>query len=164
MQPPIGDRCPAICLTADGALKLVEEADHDWRGWAGAIDYAGPFRSAVIRSLITLRMLTYSPSGAPVAALTNSLPERLGGDLNWDYRYAWPRDAGIGSGAFMATGRTEEAQAFLRWLEIASRLTHPRMNVLYTLDGTPGHREREIRGVSGYRDILPVRAANGAAE
>ena len=159
----MADRSPAIYLTADGALKLVEEADHDWRGWAGAIDYAGPFRSAVIRSLITLRMLTYSPSGAPVAALTNSLPERLGGDLNWDYRYAWPRDAGIGSGAFLAAGRAEEAKAFLRWLEIASRLTLPRMKVLYTLDGTPGHRERELTGISGYRRSLPVRTANAAA-
>src|SRR5207237_3646791 len=113
---------------------------------------------------ISLRQLTYSPSGAPVAAPTMSLPERVGGDLNWDYRYAWPRDAGIGSGAFMAAGRTAEAQAFLRWLEIASRLTLPRMKVLYTLDGTPGHREREIEGVSGYRASLAARAATAAPE
>src|SRR5207248_2981926 len=105
-----------------------------------------------------------SPSGAPIAAPTMALPERLGGDLNWDYRYAWPRDAGIGSGAFMAAGKSGEAKAFLRWLQIASRLTRPRMRVLYTLDGTAGHREREIEGVSGYRDSLPVHAANGASD
>jgi GH15 family glucan-1,4-alpha-glucosidase len=99
-----------------------------------------------------------------VAALTMSLPERLGGDRNWDYRYAWPRDAGIGSGAFMASGRTDEARAFLRWLDVASRLTLPQMSVLYTLDGTSGHGEREIKGVSGYRNSLPVRAANAAAK
>src|SRR5438270_7713420 len=160
----LADRAPALLLTEADAVALIEEADADWRRWAAAIEYAGPFREAVIRSLISLRQLTYSPSGAPVAAPTMSLPERVGGDLNWDYRYAWPRDAGIGSGAFMAAGRTAEAQAFLRWLEIASRLTLPRMKVLYTLDGTPGHREREIEGVSGYRASLPVRAANAAAE
>ena len=160
----LADRTPAILLAETDALGLIEETDRDWRRWAGEIEYAGSFRQAVIRCLITLRQLTYSPSGAPLAAPTTSLPERMGADLNWDYRYAWPRDAGIGSGAFLAAGRTEEAQAFLRWLEIASRLTLPRMRVLYTLDGTPGHAEREIRGISGYRRSLPVRAANAAAD
>jgi GH15 family glucan-1,4-alpha-glucosidase len=108
-------------------------------------------------------MLTYSPSGAPVAAPTTSLPERVGGDVNWDYRYAWPRDASLGSGAFMATGKSEEAKAFLRWLEIASRLTLPRMRVLYTLMGNPARREREIRDVSGYQGSLPVRISNLAS-
>ena len=160
----LADRTPAVFIPRQEALMLMEETDRDWRWWAAEIKYTGPFRPAVVRSLITLRLLTYSPSGAPVAAPTTSLPERLGGKLNWDYRYAWPRDAGIGSGAFMAAGRTQEAQAFLRWLEIASRLTVPKMHVLYTLDGTPGHREREIKGVSGYHGSLPVRAANAAAE
>lgn len=160
----LADRTPAVLLGERDTVALIEEADRDWRRWSAGIAYSGPFRAAVIRSLITLRQLTYSPSGAPVAAPTMSLPERIGGDLNWDYRYAWPRDAGIGSGAFMAAGRTAEAQAFLRWLEIASRLTLPRMNVLYTLDGTPGHGEKEVQGISGYRGSLPVRAANAAAE
>ncbi len=160
----LADRTAAVLLPPAQAVALIEEADRDWRRWSAEIEYSGPFRQAVVRSLITLRLLTYSPSGAPVAAPTMSLPERIGGELNWDYRYAWPRDAGIGSGAFMAAGRTQEAQAFLRWLGVASRLTLPRMRVLYTLDGTPGHREREIQGVSGYRRSLPVRAANAAAE
>jgi len=159
----LADRTPAVLLPRSTALDLIEETDRDWRRWAEEIEYAGPFRPAVVRSLITLRLLTYSPSGAPVAAPTTSLPEELGGELNWDYRYAWPRDAGIGSGAFMAAGLTQEAQAFLRWLQIASRLTLPRMQVLYTLDGTHGHPEREIAGVSGYRGSLPVRASNAAA-
>src|SRR5213082_2882207 len=160
----LADRTPAVLITQHDASALIEETDRDWGRWAAEIQYPGPFRGAVVRSLITLRLLTYSPSGAPVAAPTTSLPERLGGELNWDYRYAWPRDAGIGSGAFMAAGRTQEAQAFLHWLEIACRLTVPKMHVLYTLDGTPGHREREIKGVSGYHGSLPVRAANAAAE
>ena len=159
----LADRSPAVLVDRENALGLIEETDRDWRRWVAEIEYSGPFRQTVIRSLITLRQLTYSPSGAPVAAPTMSLPERIGGNLNWDYRYAWPRDAGIGSGAFMAVGRTEEAQAFLRWLELASRLTLPRMNVLYTMDGTLGHREREIKGVSGYHGSLPVRTANAAA-
>jgi GH15 family glucan-1,4-alpha-glucosidase len=160
----LADRGPAVLVSEADAAAMLAQSERDWQQWAREVEYDGPFRRAVIRSLITLRLLTYSPSGAPVAAPTTSLPERLGGDLNWDYRYAWPRDAGIGSGAFMAAGRTQEAQAFLRWLEIASRLTLPRMKVLYTLDGTPGHREREIPGVSGYCHSLPVRAANAAAD
>src|SRR5207237_8789743 len=145
-------RSPAVLLTPTDVLALIPETERDWQRWAAEIKYTGPFRPAVVRSLITLRLLTYSPSGAPVAAPTTSLPERLGGELNWDYRYAWPRDAGIGSGAFMAAGRTQEAQAFLRWLEIASRLTVPKMHVLYTLDGTPGHREREKIGRASCRE------------
>lgn len=159
----LADRSPAVLVTEGDAVAMIEETERDWRAWSAEVEYSGPFREAVIRSLITLRLLTYSPSGAPVAAPTTSLPEAIAGELNWDYRYAWPRDAGIGSGAFMAAGRLQEAQAFLRWLEIASRLTLPEMKVLYTLDGTPGHREREIEGVSGYRHSLPVRAANAAA-
>jgi GH15 family glucan-1,4-alpha-glucosidase len=159
----LADRTPAVFLTAQDVAGLLEETHRDWRAWTGDINYSGAFRDPVVRSLITLRMLTYSPSGAPVAAPTTSLPERIGGDLNWDYRYAWPRDASLGSGAFMATGKSDEAKAFLRWLEIASRLTLPRMRVLYTLMGNPAQREREIREVSGYRSSLPVRISNLAS-
>jgi len=151
-----------VLSTESDALAMIEETDRGWGRWSAEIEYSGPFRDLVVRSLITLRLLTYSPSGAPVAAPTMALPERIGGDLNWDYRYAWPRDAGIGSGAFMAAGKTQEARAFLRWLSIASHLTLPRMEVLYRLDGTAGHREKEIGGLSGYRGSLPVRAANAA--
>ena len=160
----LADRTPAVLLTLGDTAAMVEETDRHWRRWCSAIVYDGPFREAVVRSLITLRQLIYSPSGAPLAAPTMALPERIGGDLNWDYRYAWPRDAGVGSGAFMAAGLTAEAEAFLRWLEIASRLTLPRMRVLYTLDGTAGHRERQIKQVTGYRKSRPVRAANEAVE
>lgn len=159
----MADRTPAVYVTEAEASAMIESTDRTWRDWAANIEYDGPFRHAVVRSLMTLRLLTYSPSGAPIAAPTTSIPELVGGVSNWDYRYAWPRDAAIGSGAFMATGLRQEAEAFLRWLEIASRLSHPKMDVLYTVDGTPGHQERLVTGVSGYRGSLPVRIANQAA-
>lgn len=158
----VADRSPLTFVTAAKANDLLDQTDRWWRKWSKEIDYEGPYRSPVVRSLITLRLLTYSPSGAPVAAPTTSLPETLGGSRNWDYRYAWPRDASIGLASFLATGNGEEAHSFMHWLLHASRLTRPRMRVLYGIYGRPAPRERELDSVSGYGRSLPVRVGNAA--
>ena len=112
--------------------------------WCDDIDDGLPHRDLAVRSLLTLRLLTYSPSGAPVAAPTTSLPEDPGGSRNWDYRFAWPRDASIGIGAFLGVGKVDEARRFLAWLLHASRLDRPRLPVLLTLHGRHPAPEREL--------------------
>ncbi len=95
------DRQPLVLIDPDEAFDRLRDSERWWRRWSDEIHHEGPHREAVLRSLITLRLLTYTPSGAPVAAPTTSLPEVIGGGRNWDYRYAWPRDACIGIAAFL---------------------------------------------------------------
>src|SRR5699024_7060287 len=106
---------------------------------------------------------TYSPSGAPVAAPTTSLPEDPGGERNWDYRYAWPRDASIGVDAFLGYGKHREAHAFLAFLRHAGRLDLPQLPTLFTLDGRSGPRERILEGWPGFAHSRPVRVGNAAS-
>lgn len=160
----VAHREPLVHVPPAAGWRLLDEDGKRWQAWAEAIDDQLPFREAVIRSLLTLRLLTYSPSGAPVAAPTTSLPENLGGGRNWDYRFAWPRDASIGIAAFLGAGKLDEARGFLGWLLHASRLQRPRLPVLLTLDGRHAPRERELDGWSGYAKSAPVRVGNGAAE
>lgn len=154
---------PAVLVPPAVGLAAAERDERGWRRWADGIRARTEDREVVVRSLLTLQLLTYSPSGAPVAAPTTSLPEALGGERNWDYRYAWPRDASIGIAAFLAVGKDREARAFLAWLLHASRLARPRLPALFTLDGRPGPRERELRDWPGYAESRPVRVGNGAA-
>jgi GH15 family glucan-1,4-alpha-glucosidase len=159
----IADREPLIYVDPDAAWAALEADEHGWQTWCADIDGDLPHRDAVARSLLTLRLLTYSPSGAPVAAPTTSLPEDPGGTRNWDYRYAWPRDASIGIGAFLGVGKYDEARHFHAWLLHASRLDRPRLPVLLTLHGRHPTAERELGGWPGYAHSRPVRVGNGAA-
>jgi GH15 family glucan-1,4-alpha-glucosidase len=159
----VADREPLVLVDPDAAWAALEADEAAWRAWCADIDDDLPYREAVVRSLLTLRLLTYSPSGAPVAAPTTSLPEDPGGIRNWDYRYAWPRDASIGIGAFLGVGKLHEARHFLAWLLHASRLDRPRLPVLLTLHGRHPTAERQLDGWPGYAHSRPVRVGNGAA-
>jgi GH15 family glucan-1,4-alpha-glucosidase len=160
----VAHREPLVYVDPNAAWSLLEADEHRWRTWSREIDADLPVRDAVVRSLLTLRLLTYSPSGAPVAAPTTSLPEQLGGVRNWDYRFSWPRDASIGIGAFLSVGKHQEARMFLAWLLHASRLDRPRLPVLLTLHGKHSRRERTLDDWPGYADSRPVRTGNGAAD
>jgi hypothetical protein len=146
------------------AGELVEDTDRWWRLWSDGIRTGNHYSEVLIRSLINLRLLTYSPTGAPVAAPTTSLPEEIGGIRNWDYRFSWPRDASVAVAAFLAAGKHAEACEFVDWLVQYACRGEASLRVLYDLDGGRSQREREVAGVSGYLGSLPVRLGNLAEE
>ncbi len=138
-----------------------ETADF-WRSWSAVSNYHGPHQALVERSAITLKLLTYHPTGAIVAAGTTSLPEQIGGSRNWDYRYTWLRDASFTLYALHQLGYRAEADAYMEWMQHAGS-SHDGPLVLYGIDGNPAPQERERPLLDGYRGSRPVRTGNAAA-
>lgn len=135
-----------------------------WHDWTQECAYDGPYREAVVRSLIALKAMTYEPSGGIVAAPTTSLPEEIGGHRNWDYRFTWLRDASTTLAALLGTGYRKEAQAWRRWLLRAVAGDPENLQIMYGIAGERDLRERELPWLPGYEDSTPVRVGNGAAD
>ena len=135
-----------------------------WRAWAARFDRQTPWRDAVMRSLLTLKGLTYHPTGSLVAALTTSLPEMPGGTLNWDYRYCWLRDATFTVGAFLNAGYHEEATMWRDWMLRAIAADPEKIRIMYRLDGSRRLDEANLDWLSGYEGAVPVRLGNKAAD
>ncbi|MFR9673930.1 glycoside hydrolase family 15 protein [Streptomyces sp. TR06-5] len=151
---------PPPLPTPEAALHNTEEF---WRGWVEHCTYHGPYREAVVRSLITLKALTYSPTGGIVAAPTTSLPEDIGGSRNWDYRFTWLRDAAITLSSLLRTGYREEARAWREWLLRAVAGDPEHLQIMYGIAGERDLGERELNWLPGYEGSAPVRIGNGAA-
>jgi GH15 family glucan-1,4-alpha-glucosidase len=154
---------PLVLPARDDVDKRLAAAAAFWREWSGRRFYDGPWKEAVVRSTLTLKLLVYAPSGAVAAAPTTSLPERIGGERNWDYRYCWVRDSAFTVDALLRLGCPAEARAYFWWLLHATQLTHPQLRVLYRLDGGAEAEERSLP-LDGYRRSRPVRVGNAALE
>jgi GH15 family glucan-1,4-alpha-glucosidase len=159
---------PPRALAPAEVVRLFEDTRDYWRGWIGRSSYRGRWRENVERSAITLKLMTYRPTGALVAAPTAGLPEEPGGERNWDYRYTWVRDGSFSVHALLSLGYTEEAAAFLGWL--GARLAEsepadgaPPLQIMYKIDGSPDLPEVRLDHLHGWRGSRPVRIGNGAA-
>jgi GH15 family glucan-1,4-alpha-glucosidase len=147
------------------STELFEATIRFWRGWLARCTYRGRWREIVQRSALALKLLTFEPTGALVAAPTCSLPEELGGTRNWDYRYTWMRDAAFSLYGLLRIGFTEEAARFMEWLEARIREAggaEQPLQIVYGVDGRSDLTERTLDHLDGYRGSRPVRIGNGA--
>jgi GH15 family glucan-1,4-alpha-glucosidase len=147
---------------AANPFQLLEHTERFWRDWSGRCKAAGPYSEEVLRSLITLKALTFHPSGGIVAAATTSLPEQLGGPRNWDYRFCWVRDATLTLLALMDAGYYEEARAWRDWLIRAVAGSPTQLQIMYSVTGERRLTEWEVPWLSGYENSKPVRIGNAA--
>ena len=157
---------PARRIDRDEVQRELEETRDYWRNWVHRSTYKGRWREIVERSAITLKLMTYAPTGALVAAPTAGLPELVGGERNWDYRYTWIRDASFSVYGLLGLGFTDEAAAFMRWLNDRLDESQERdrpLQIMYRVDGQPDLDEESLDHLAGYRGSAPVRIGNGAA-
>ena len=155
------EETPAVLPSLD-AVSEIERTIAFWRTWSSQLTYDGPYRDLVLRSVLVLKLLTYAPTGAIIAAPTTSLPEWIGGVRNWDYRYCWLRDASWTVSALYDCGFSNEGAAFLDWLLYSTRLTQPHLQMLYDVFGESSVPERTLDHLDGYRGSRPVRIGNDA--
>jgi GH15 family glucan-1,4-alpha-glucosidase len=161
------DDGPLPPLSRTDVMTLYEQTRDLWHAWIRRSRYHGRWQDMVNRAAITLKLLTYAPTGAPVAAPTMGLPEQIGGGRNWDYRYTWVRDGSMSVGALLGLGYLEEAHAFRSWL--GDRLRANRtvsgepLQIMYRIDGDPDLPEEVLDHLEGYRGSAPVRVGNDAA-
>ncbi len=167
-----GERIPFVlcyqpsheaALAAPDAEQLLADTTRSWQDWSRHCSYRGPWREPVLRSLLTLKALTYAPTGGIIAAPTTSLPEALGGVRNWDYRFCWLRDAAYALYALLMTGYREEAVAWRDWLLRAAAGRPQDLQIVYSVRGDRRLLERELPWLPGYQGSAPVRIGNGAA-
>jgi len=151
------------CPTSVDAEDALDSTERHWAAWAARCTYAGPWADAVLRSLLTLKALTYAPTGGIVAAPTTSLPEKLGGTRNWDYRYCWLRDATITLFAFIESGYTEEAGSWAEWLRRSVAGTPDQVQIMYGIGGERRIGEWVLDWLPGYEGAVPIRIGNAAA-
>ena len=155
-------------VSPEETQQMADDTARFWREWLHRSSYRGRWREMVARSALTLKLLTYAPTGAPVAAPTAGLPEQTGGERNWDYRYTWVRDGSFSIYALLSLGYVEEAAAFGAWLrdraeEQAGNASGP-LKIMYRVDGTSDLVEETLEHFEGWRGSRPVRIGNGAAD
>ena len=168
-----GERIPFVMSWHPSYLPEAEEIKADrllkrtrryWHRWIGSFDYEGPWRDQIIRSLITLKALTYEQTGGIVAAVTTSLPEAPGSVRNWDYRFCWVRDAAFTLNAFMRWGHLEEIKAWRNWLMRAAAGKPDELQIMYGITGERRLTELELPWLDGFLNSKPVRVGNAASE
>ena len=155
---------PLLFVRREALEARLDQTIESWRRWISGCNYEGPWREQVERSLLAIRLAIHEPGGAMVAAPTTSLPEKIGGQRNFDYRFSWVRDTTFALDAVLRMGMHEEAHRSFSWLLYAASHTHPRVQPFYRLDGYPPSGQSKIEELVGYRESSPVHNGNGASD